>query len=368
MNGKDYYKILGVAKDASQKEIKEAYRKLARQHHPDANPQNRAEAEEKFKEISQAYEVLGDSKKRAEYDQAARLFEAGYRGGFGARGFEDIFTDFGAGGFGDIFDGFTGRTRATRQGAQRGGDLYYTLNLSFEDATKGVTTRINVAREDVCQTCQGSGCKPGTAPKICPVCQGRGFVARDQGFFSLSTPCNKCLGQGVIVENPCPTCRGSGRVSATKKLTVKIPAGIDDGSKIKVKGKGEGGFRGGPAGDLYIITRVIPHPLFKRKGSDIYLDLPISFTEAALGAEVEVPTLEASVSLKIPPGTQNGQILRLAGKGIPRLGGLGKGDMYVVTRVVVPAKLDKKERELLAEFASLHKERIRDRLFSAIKK
>jgi len=361
VNGKDYYKILGVSKDASQKEIKDAYRKLARQYHPDANPGNRAEAEEKFKEISQAYDVLGDPKKRAEYDQATRLFGTGFGPdfrGFGTRGFEDVFTDLGFGGFGDIFDLFTGRTRA-RQASERGKDIYYTINLSFEDAVRGVTTHINVPQEGVCSTCQGSGAKPGTSPTTCPVCQGRGIISRNQGFFSLSTPCNKCLGQGVVIENPCPECRGSGRVSQVKKLTVRIPPGVDDGSRIEVRGKGEAGLRGGPPGDLYIITRVSPHPLFKRKGSDIYLDLPITFTEAALGATVEVPTLDGTVSLKISPGTQSGQVFRLAGKGVPRPGRGGQGDMYVVTRLVVPTRLNRREREILSQFGEIHREDVR---------
>jgi len=368
MNGKDPYEILGVSKNASQKDIKDAYRKLARQHHPDANP-NKREAEEKFKEINQAYEILGDPKKRAEYDQAKRLFGAGAYGrgpgSFRPGGFEDIFSEFG--GFGDIFDIFTGRARGTA-GPQRGKDIYYQLNLSFDDAIRGVTANLNITKETTCPKCNGSGAKPGTSPRVCPYCHGSGFVAQNQGFFSLSTTCNRCLGQGTIIDSPCPTCRGTGRAPESKKLAVKIPAGVDDGSKIRVKGQGEAGFRGGPAGDLYVITRVSPHPLFKRMDSDIYLELPLDFTEAALGAEVEIPTLDGSSKLKIPAGTQHGQTFRLAGKGIPHPTGNGRGNLYVTAKVVVPSRLDRREREILNNFAQEHKENPRREISDYIRK
>lgn len=357
MNGKDLYEILGVSKNASQKEIKEAYRKLARKHHPDTNPENRKASEEKFKEINQAYEILGDPKKRAEYDRATSLFGTGAYGpggsrGYPPRGFEDIFGDFG---FGDVFDIFTGRTRGP-VGPQRGSDIYFQLNLSFEDAIRGITTNINVTRETVCSKCNGSGAKPGTSPRVCPYCHGRGVVAQNQGFFSISTTCNRCMGQGTIIDSPCPNCRGTGRAPETKKLAIKIPPGVDDGSRIRTKGQGEAGYRGGPPGDLFIITRVSRHPLFKREDSDVYLELPLTFTEAALGAEVEIPTLDGSARLKIPPGTQNGQTFRLPGKGIPRPGGNGKGSMYVTAKLVVPTRLDRREREILSKFAEEHKE------------
>lgn len=370
MNGKDLYKILGVSKDAKQKEIKEAYRKLARKYHPDANPNNK-EAEEKFKEISQAYEVLGSTKKRAEYDQVTSMFGAGAYGtrgfrGAGPTGFEDIFSDFG--GFGDIFDIFMGRPGSRAKAPERGKDIYYQLNLSFDDAARGVTTKLNITRETACPKCNGSGAKPGTTSRICPYCHGTGFVAQNQGFFSLSTTCSRCLGQGSIIENPCPNCRGSGRAPETNKINVRIPAGVDNGSKIKVRGEGEAGFRGGPPGDLYIITKVAPHPLFKRDGSDIYLDLPLTFSEAALGIKIEVPTLNGSLSLKVPPGTQNGQVFRLPGRGMSEPGIGRKGNMYVRARVVVPTRLGRKEKEILSEFARLHKDNPRTEISNYMKR
>lgn len=362
VDGKDYYEILGVPRDASQKDIKDAYRKLARKHHPDANPGNK-EAEEKFKEISQAYEVLGDAKKRAEYDQGARFFRQGVpweeftRPGF--RGFEDFDI------FGDLFDIFTGGPRTRRAaGPERGADIYHTLRLSFEDAMRGAATRINVTRNEICPTCGGSGARPGTAPKTCPVCQGRGVVSRSQGFFSISQTCRNCAGTGQVIDQPCPTCHGRGRAPKAEQLTVRIPAGVEDGSTIRVRGKGEAGMRGGPHGDLYVTVSVSPHRFFRREGSDIWLDLPVTFPEVALGATLRVPTLDGRVSLKIPPGAQSEQVLRLKGMGAPRLRGLGRGDMLVKLKVVVPGRLSAEEKELLTRLSKLTKEDVRRDLTS----
>jgi molecular chaperone DnaJ len=366
---KDYYAILGVEKGASQKDIKKAYHNLARKYHPDANPNNK-NAEEKFKEISGAYEVLSDPKKRKEYDEGVRFFESGgFTGGFQDYGFGAPFTDFRS--FTDLFDmfgDFTGFQRGPQR--ERGKDLYYSIRLAFEDALKGVGTRINVSRNETCTTCRGSGAKPGTSPKVCPECQGRGVVAQNQGFFSLSRACPGCLGRGTIIESPCPTCHGSGRVAKIQKLTVKIPPGVKDGSKIRFRGKGNLGIGGGPPGDLYIITKVASHPLFKRDGSNILLEVPVTFTEAALGASIKVPTLDGMVSLKIPAGTQDGKIFRLQGKGAAGLKGLGRGDMLVKIRVAVPDRLSAKEREILEKFAEVHKENPREhfeRLASTVK-
>ncbi len=369
MNGrklKDYYAILGVEKGASKNDIKKAYHKLARKYHPDANPNNK-QAEEKFKEISEAYEVLSDPQKRKEYDEGVRFFESGgFTGGAGR--FEDFakggkFTGFG--GFTDLFDmfgDFSGSARQARQPQrERGKDLFYSIRLSFQDALNGLVTRINVSRDESCPTCLGSGAKPGTSPKICPDCQGRGVIAQNQGFFSLSRACSRCLGKGTIIESACPNCHGSGKAKKLQKITVKIPPGVKDSSKIRFKGKGGLGTNGGPPGDLYVITKVAPHPIFKRDGSNIVLDLPVTFTEVALGGKIKVPTLDGMVSLKIPAGTQDGKSFRLRGKGAPNPKG-GKGDMLVKIHVVVPNRLDSKEKKVLEEFAKLHQENPREHL------
>ncbi len=371
MNGrgfKDYYKILGVGEKASQKEIKDAYRKLARKHHPDANPNNR-QAEERFKEVSEAYEVLGDKRKRQEYDQGAKLFQgAGFGpGGFGG-GYQNVrinFEDLGdLGGFGSsIFDLFTDPFRRKQKGPQptRGRDLVYNISLSFDEALQGVASRINVTSHETCPTCQGSGAKPGTGPTTCSVCAGRGVTAKDQGLFSLSRTCPQCLGRGTIVEHPCPTCQGNTQVEKNKKITVKIPAGVKEGAKIKLKGRGEPGTNGGPPGDLYVVTNVTAHKYFKRQGSNILLDIPITITEATLGAKIKIPTIEQSISLKIPSGTQSGKTFRLKGKGAPRLKGKGRGDMLVTVKVTIPTKLTAKEKSLLRQLAELSKENPREK-------
>jgi molecular chaperone DnaJ len=367
MMANDYYDILGVSKDASQDDIKKAYRKLARQHHPDANPNNK-EAEEKFKEASQAYEVLGDAKKRTDYDNGVRQFGPGgpgpcqdYGQGFG--GFNGAGFDI----FGDIFDMFSGGAAGGRpraRGPERGRDIQYNLRLNFDDAVKGTAVRIDVAHEADCKTCNATGAKPGTSPKVCPACGGRGVVSNTQGFFSIQQPCRNCGGGGQIIEEPCPDCKGRARVTVTDNLTVKIPAGVENGSTVRVKGKGEAGLRGGPAGDLYVVTQVTPHKFFRREHADVWLDLPVTYPELALGAKIEVPTLTGKVTVKVPAGSQADQVLRVGGKGAPRLRGVGRGDMFVRLTVVVPGKLSAEEKELLTKLNKAAKEDVRKGLKS----
>lgn len=364
MNGqyKDYYKTLGVPKNASAKEIKTAYRKLARKHHPDANPNNKA-AEEKFKEVSEAYEVLSDDKKRKAYDQGPQYFTPGAgagpgAGAYGPGDFTFNMGDFGAGGqadFSSIFDLFGGGGGGRGRGnpRERGKDLEYRVQLSFEEALAGVTTRINVSRDATCQTCRGSGAKPGTAPQTCPTCGGRGVTAQNQGLFSLSRTCPQCAGTGRIISDPCPTCRGAGHVAQTRKVTIKLPPGVADGSKLRFPGKGEAGQHGGPPGDLYVIARVASHPHFTRKGADILLNVPITFAEATLGAKIPVPTTDGRVALKIPAGTQSGKVFRLKGKGAPKLKGAGTGDMRVKVHIVVPQKLSAQGKDALERFSQV---------------
>jgi molecular chaperone DnaJ len=345
---KDLYETLGVAKGASQDEIKKAYRKLARQYHPDANPGD-SSAEERFKEVQHAYDVLSDPEKRKQYD---RFGAENGRGGFGPGGvnFEGFdFADLGD--LGDIFGGlFGGRGRAQQQQrGRRGSDLEVEVRLSFEDSLKGVETTIPVQLETACRECGGSGAKPGTAPTLCPECKGRGVKAESQGLFALSQPCPRCRGNGTVIEDPCPTCRGTGRERRTKRYTVKIPAGVKDGSRIKLRGKGEAGFGGAEAGDLYVVTRVAPSSTYARRGDDLVVDVPVTYPEAALGAKVEVPTPDGSVTVKVKPGTPDGTLLRVKGKGAPKLKGSGRGDVLARVKLTVPKKLTKKQRELLEE-------------------
>jgi molecular chaperone DnaJ len=360
---KDYYEVLGVAKDSSKDDIKKAYRKLARQHHPDANAGDKA-AEEKFKEVSQAYEVLGDDNKRADYDRGVRYFGAGGPGaGPGAgQGYEQ--WQGGEGGFdifGDIFDMFTGGGggRARARGPERGRDTYYNLRMTFDDAVKGTAVKIGVAHEVDCQTCGATGAKAGTSPETCTLCGGRGVVSQTQGFFSIQQPCRNCAGTGRIIKEPCPDCRGTGRKAVTENLTVKIPAGVETGSTIRVKAKGEAGFRGGPSGDLYVVTQVAPHKFFRRDGANIWLALPVTYPELALGAKIKVPALNGTVTLKVPAGAQADQVLRVGGKGAPKLKGLGRGDMFVQLKVVVPNKLSAEEKELLTKLGKATGEDVR---------
>ena len=351
-NGKrDYYEVLGVARAATEQEIKSAYRKLALQFHPDRNPNN-PDAEEKFKEASEAYAVLADGEKRALYD---RFGHAGLGGG-GAPGFDatvfqdfgDIFGDFF--GLGDIFGG--GGTRR-RSRTQRGADLREDMSLEFEEASFGTEAKVTVRRHETCEECRGSGAAPGKAPVTCRSCSGRGQVRYQQGFFSIARTCPTCQGAGSVVTDPCLKCKGEGRVLRQRVVDAKIPAGVEDGTRIRFTGYGEGGLHGGPAGDLYVVLHVKEHPFFEREGNDLHCVIPISFTQAALGAEISVPTLEGEHVLKVPDGTQSGTTLRIRGKGVPVLNGHGKGDLFVEVRVQTPGKLNKRQRELLQELEGM---------------
>jgi molecular chaperone DnaJ len=362
------YEVLGVSKTASADEIKKAYRKLAREYHPDRNPGD-SEAEERFKEVQTAYDVLSDPEKRKQYDAFGaangRPGPGGFRGGN-----YNFAGDFNIGDLGDLSDflggifGSRGAGARQQSRAQRGNDVEVEVNLSFEDSLKGIETKIPVTLETACSQCNGSGAKPGTAPKICPECNGRGVVAESQGFFALSQPCPRCRGNGTVIEDPCPRCNGSGRERRTRRYTVRIPAGVKDGTRIRLKGKGEAGFSGGEAGDLFVVTRVQPSKVYERRGDDLVVDLPVTFAEAALGATVEVPTPDGLVSLKVKPGTQDGTLLRVKGKGAPRLKGSGRGDVLARVRVNVPKKLRKRERELLEELQKVSHDNPREALFS----
>jgi molecular chaperone DnaJ len=350
-----YYETLGVAKNASADELKKAYRKLARQYHPDRNPGD-ADAEAHFKEVQQAYDILSDPEKRKQYDTLGSTN--------GRPGPTNVdFSDFD---LGDIFGGLfgnRGRGRPETQRGQRGSDVEVEVRVSFDDALRGLQTTVPVTLELACHTCHGTGAAPGTAPKPCPKCNGTGVVATSQGLFALQQPCPNCHGIGTIVETPCPTCHGAGRERRTKRYRVQIPAGVKDGTRIKLKGKGEAGWGGAPAGDLYVVTRVEPSKLYERRGDDLVLDLPVGFDEVALGATVEIPTPDGRVSLKVPAGSQDGKLLRLKGHGAPRLKGSGRGDLLARLRISVPAKLSKAEREALEGFRRASRANPRERLF-----
>jgi molecular chaperone DnaJ len=354
------YETLGVAKNATADEMKKAYRKLVRQYHPDTNPGDAA-AEAKFKEVQTAYDVLSDPEKRKQYDQF------GSRNGRPGAGPGPTTFDFGDFDIGDIFGGLfggRGRGQAQQPRGQRGADVEVEVRISFEDALKGLQTTVPVTLELACHTCHGTGAAPGTSPKRCPECNGTGSVATSQGLFALQQPCPRCRGNGTIVETPCPTCHGSGRERRTKRFTVRIPAGVKDGTKIKLKGKGEAGYGGAPAGDLYVVTRVEPSKLYERRGDDLVIDVPVNYDEAALGADVEIPTPDGRVSLKVPAGSADGKLLRVKGRGAPKLKGSGRGDLLARLRVQVPSKLLKAEREALEELRKAHKGNPRDKLFS----
>jgi len=360
---RDYYEILGVSKESTEAEIKKAYRKLAMQYHPDKN--KAPDAEEKFKEISEAYAVLSDEEKRAQYD---KFGHAGIDGrysqedifrGADFRGFEDLgdilsgIFGGGFGGFGDIFGGGRGR----RNAPMRGSDLRYDLSISLEEAATGVETTINVPRAENCETCGGTGAKAGTTPKTCPTCHGSGQItsARNTPFgrFMSTTVCNTCHGNGQIIEDPCPACKGTGKIKKVKKLSVKLPKGADNGLRLKIRGEGEAGSPGAPAGDLYVMVHVQPHKTFERVGDDILYELPISFVQATLGDEVLVPTLYGNVKMNIKPGTQTHSVLRLKGKGMPHLHGNGEGDQLVRVIVQTPKNLNSEQKELLRKFDEL---------------
>ncbi|MGH7961746.1 MAG: molecular chaperone DnaJ [Candidatus Binatia bacterium] len=343
----DYYELLGVSRDASTEELKKAYRKAALRYHPDRNPGDKT-AEDKFKELSESYQVLSDPEKRAVYDRyGPAAFEQNGGAGFGNfdfSSFEDIFGDI----FGDFFGG--GR-RGGRQRARRGEDLSYNLEISFEEAAFGTEKILSVPRLTACETCHGQGTKPGTSAKTCSTCRGSGQVRFQQGFFTIARTCNQCGGQGTAITDPCTTCHGTGTGRKTAILQAKIPAGVDTGARLKLRGEGEAGPAGGPPGDLYVLIHVREHPLFTRQHNDVICEIPISFPQAALGTEIEVPTLEGKIKMKVPHGTQSGHVFRLRGKGIMDLRGNGRGDQLVRAVVEVPRKLSAKQRELLEEFA-----------------
>jgi len=365
---KDYYEVLGVKKDASADEIKKAFRRLARKHHPDTGG-----SEERFKEINEAYEVLSDEEKRKQYDQYGQYFAGGVPPGAGAPGggwspgpgggFSYTNVDMGDLGdlFGDLFSGGGfGRSRSSASQARRGRDLTYDVTLSFDEALRGVSTKVEVQRAEQCPTCKGSGAKPGTSPVTCPSCGGTGRTSQGQGMFAVSRECPRCGGSGKIIEQPCTTCRGAGRVVKLKPVTVNVPAGAMDGGKLRFKGKGEPGEAGGPPGDLYVVTHIKPHPYLARDGADVVMELPVTVSEAALGTQVTITTPAGQkVKLKVPPGTQDGSVVKLTGRGAPRLNKKGKGDLKVRIKVVVPKKLTKEQKELLEQLASTQGEDVR---------
>ncbi|MBI1893059.1 MAG: molecular chaperone DnaJ [Candidatus Rokubacteria bacterium] len=340
---RDYYELLGVPRDATEAEIKKAYRQLALQHHPDRNPNNK-EAEERFKEISEAYAVLSDGEKRHQYDRFGRV--DGVMSDFNFTGFGDL--------FGDLFEGFFGGTTGRRGSrARRGADLRYDLEIALEEAATGIETKIQIPRQEPCQVCKGSGLEPGTRRDTCQTCHGQGQVRFNQGFLTVARTCPQCGGEGTVVKTPCKECRGQGRVEREHLLKVKIPAGIEHGSQIRLAGEGAAGVRGGPSGDLYVVIAIKEHDLFTRHGDDLLCQLPLSFPQAALGGEAEVPTLDGPAQLRIQAGTQNGDMLRLRGKGMPNLRGYGRGDLLYQVVVEVPTKLTAKQRALLEEFERL---------------
>jgi molecular chaperone DnaJ len=354
---RDYYELLGVSRSASKEEIKKAYRKQALKFHPDRNPGDKA-AEDKFKEATEAYEVLSDPQKRQNYDQYGHAGVSGSQfggGGFGRAAYNDFQDIFG--GFGDIFEEIFGGGRASgrsgRSRVRRGEDLRFQLDITLEEAYKGTDKQIEVPRQVSCEKCSGSGCAPGYNPESCSQCGGSGQVNLTQGFFSISRPCNRCGGRGQVIKNPCVACNGSGRVHKRRKVNVKIPPGAMSGLKLKVSGEGEAGYNGGPAGDLYLVLHVEDHPIFSREGDDLLCEIPISFTQATLGTELKVPTLNGRVNMKIPAGTQTGKIFRLAGKGMPNLRGYAHGDHLVRVVIETPTKLSAEQRKLLEEFAKI---------------
>jgi molecular chaperone DnaJ len=361
------YEVLGVTKTASADEVKKAYRKLAREYHPDRNPDD-DRAEERFKELQDAYDLLSDPEKRDQYDRfgglmGGRLGGDGFPGGGGVR-FENV--DLGDlsdifGRFGGMFGG--GGQRQARQRPQKGADLEARVRISFEDALEGVQVRVPVEIETACHVCGGTGAEPGTAPKTCPQCEGSGVVSDSHGLFALSQPCPRCRGNGVIVETPCRACRGAGRERVTRRYLVKVPPGAKDGTRIRVKGKGEPGSSGGPAGDLWVRVEVEPSHLYERRGADLVLDVPVTYPEAALGATVEIPTPDGPVALKVPAGTEHGKLLRVKGRGAPKLKGGGRGDLLARVKVTVPQKLTKAEREALEAYGKTSREQPREGVF-----
>ena len=366
MSKREYYEILGINKTATEVEIKAAYRKLAIQYHPDKNPDN-SEAEEKFKECAEAYSVLSDSQKRAAYDRfghAAAGAGAGGQGfGFDPNGFSNIEDIFDLFGFGDMFGGAGGQRGGRRTNVQRGADLRYDLEISLEDAANGLEKKLEIPRLETCDECDGKGAEKGTTAETCITCQGSGQTRYQQGFFSVMRTCPNCSGKGQIIKNPCKKCGGAGRVEKEKTLEIKIPAGVETGSRLRVNGEGEAGANGGPHGDLFVVIHVAEHETFERQGSNLYSAEPISFAQAALGAEIEVKTLEGTEKLKVPAGTQTGTVFRIKSQGMPALGGRGKGDLFVAVTLITPKSLTKEQRKLLEQLAEIEDTEFQDTSF-----
>jgi molecular chaperone DnaJ len=348
---KDYYETLGVSRDATDADLKKAFRQLAMKYHPDRNPGNKA-SEDKFKEVNEAYSVLSDPGKRENYDRYGSAEGIGAGAGYGpfagGTGFGDIFEDI----FGDFFGGFAGGQRRPRPA--KGNDLRYDLSITLIEAAFGTEKTIEFPRWESCSECRGSGSEPGKEPQVCPACKGTGQIRFQQGFFSVSKTCGKCYGAGRIITHPCKACKGKGKIQKEKSIALKIPAGVDIGSRLRIQGEGEPGLHGGPNGDLYVMLNVQEHPFFKRDGTEIYCDVPISFPQAALGAEIEVPTLDGTVKLKVPQGTPSGHPFILKGKGLPQVGGHHRGSQIVRVYVDVPKRLTPRQKELLEEFASIN--------------
>ena len=354
MAKRDYYEVLGLERGAGAEDIKKAYRKMAVKYHPDKNPGDKT-AEEKFKELGEAYEVLCDPQKRAAYDQYGHAAFDRRTGGFGrAGGFHDPFDIFReVFGGGSIFEDLFGGGRPDPTQPQRGDDLRYDMEISFEDAAHGCEKEVSLTKPEPCETCAGSGVEAGSRVRTCPACGGRGQVVSSRGIFSIAQTCPQCQGAGQVIDKPCKTCRGTGRRERTSKIKLRIPAGVDTGSRLRSAGNGEAGRRGGPAGDLYVVLHVRPHEIFQRDGDDLLCEVPVNFVQAALGADIEVPTLEGKTSIKVPPGTQPGAMFRLKGKGVKNIQGYGHGDLHVRIHVEVPTQLSAAQKAKLQEFADL---------------
>jgi molecular chaperone DnaJ len=362
INKRDYYEVLGVGHSATDQELKTAYRRLAHQHHPDKN-QSDPEAEERFKEAAEAYAVLSNPEQRQRYDHFghAGVSSSAASGAWGAPGFggiEDILGDLF--GFGDVF-GAGGRAGSRRSAGQRGADLRYDLEITLEQAAVGMTAQLRIPKLETCETCSGSGAATGTKPESCRTCQGAGQVRFQQGFFSVSRTCSTCRGTGQVISSPCETCRGAGRVEREKSIEVKIPAGVETGSRLRLQADGESGTQGGPPGDLYVVIHVAEHEQFERQGNNLYASIPITFAQAALGAEVNVNTLNGDQSLKVPAGTQTGTVFRVRGQGMPVLGGRGKGDLFVSVSVITPTSMTREQRKLLEQLAKIETKDLEDK-------
>lgn len=370
MAKKDYYDILGVSRDADDKQIKKAFRKLARRYHPDLNPNNK-EAEQRFKEVNEAYEILSDPEKKKQYDTYGHAaFEAGFQGGEGFRpwgerpgGFDS--TSTGDRGFGSIFEDLFGDVFGTRRGAQpapeHGKDLFYNMEIDLKDAFSGTSTNINVQKEVPCDRCYSTGEEPGAVKTTCLVCRGKGTIESGRGFIRYSSTCTNCNGRGTV-SSMCRLCGGKGTTYKTEQISVKIPPGVDNGTKVRVAGKGGAGIRGGRPGDLYLIISIHPHPFFERKGDDLYCEIPVAINEAALGARIEVPTMDGMASMTIPPETQGGQMFRLKGKGMPHLKGGGSGDQYIKINIAIPKDISEEDKGLIKKISTLYKENPREHI------